>query len=78
MPFTISVRTTGGTWRCAASNAGIDVRLVVETGLMPTINTGVAHKKPGVGQVGAGVVKAPRGCFEKALVAFAGTMGVEA
>ena len=50
---------------------GIDIRLVVETGIMPTINTGVAHKKPGVGQVGAGVVKAPRGCFETALVAFA-------
>jgi hypothetical protein len=57
---------------------GIDIRLVVETGLMPTINTGVAHKKPGVGQVGAGVVKAPRGCFETALVAFAETMGVKA
>jgi hypothetical protein len=57
---------------------GIDIRLVVETGIMPTINTGVAHKKPGVGQVGAGVVKAPRGCFETALVAFAGTMGVAA
>ncbi len=55
---------------------GIDIRLVVETGLMPTINTGVAHKLPGVGQVGAGVVKAPRGCFEKALEAFAGKMGV--
>ena len=55
---------------------GIDIRLVVETGLMPTINTGVAHKKPGVGQVGAGIVRAPRGCFEKALVAFAEVMGV--
>ena len=55
---------------------GIDIRLVVETGIMPTINTGVAHKKPGVGQVGAGVVKAPRGCFEQALVAFAKTMNV--
>jgi hypothetical protein len=55
---------------------GIDIRLVVETGIMPTINTGVAHKKPGVGQVGAGVVNAPRGCFEKALVAFANEMGV--
>ena len=55
---------------------GIDIRLVVETGLMPTINTGVAHRKPGVGQVGAGVVKAPKGCFEAALVAFADTVGV--
>ncbi len=56
---------------------GIDIRLVVETGIVPTINTGVAHKNPGVGQVGAGVVKAPRGCFEQALVAFAETMGVK-
>lgn len=55
---------------------GIDIRLVIETGLMPTINTGIAHKKPGVGQVGAGVVRAPRGCFEAALMVFAKTMDV--
>jgi hypothetical protein len=55
---------------------GIDIRLVVETGLAPTINTGIAHKKPGVGQVGAGVALAPMACFEKALVAFAEKMGV--
>jgi len=55
---------------------GIDIRLVVETGLAPTINTGIAHREPGVGQVGAGVVKAPLRCFEQALVAFAETMGV--
>jgi Protein of unknown function (DUF1116) len=56
---------------------GIDIRLVVETGLAPAINTGIAHREPGVGQVGAGVVKAPLKCFEQALVAFAQTMGVE-
>jgi hypothetical protein len=55
---------------------GIDIRLVVETGLAPTINTGIAHRQPGVGQVGAGVVKAPIKCFEQALVAFAERMGV--
>jgi uncharacterized protein DUF1116 len=55
---------------------GIDIRLVVETGLAPTINTGIAHREPGVGQVGAGIVKAPLKCFEDALVAFAQTMGV--
>jgi hypothetical protein len=55
---------------------GIDIRLVVETGLAPTINTGIAHREPGVGQVGAGIVKAPLKCFEDALVAFAETMGV--
>jgi hypothetical protein len=56
---------------------GIDIRLVLEIGLAPTINTGIAHKEPGVGQVGAGVVKAPMACFEKALEAFAGTVGVK-
>jgi len=55
---------------------GIDVRLVVETGLAPTINTGIAHRKPGIGQVGAGVVRAPMACFTEALVVFAETVGV--
>lgn len=55
---------------------GIDIRLVVDTGLAPTINTGIAHRKPGIGQVGAGVVKAPMGCFTQALTAFADRMGV--
>lgn len=56
---------------------GIDIRLVIETGLVPTINTGMAHKKPGVGQVGAGVARAPMACFEKALETFAGTVGAK-
>ena len=55
---------------------GIDIRRVVETGLAPTINTGIAHREPGIGQVGAGVVRAPMGCFTKALTAFAETLGV--
>jgi hypothetical protein len=55
---------------------GIDIRLVVETGIVPTINTGIAHREPGVGQVGAGVVKAPIDCFKQAVVAFAERMGV--
>ena len=55
---------------------GIDIRLVVETGLAPTINTGIAHKEPGIGQVGAGVVRAPMACFEQALLAFAEGLGV--
>ena len=56
---------------------GIDIRRVVETGLAPTINTGIAHKRPGVGQVGAGNVKAPLKCFDDALVAFAAKMGIQ-
>jgi hypothetical protein len=55
---------------------GIDIRRVVETGIVPTINTGIAHREPGVGQVGAGVVKAPMACFTQALEAFAAEMGV--
>ena len=54
---------------------GIDIRRVVETGIMPTINTGIAHKKPGIGQVGAGVVRPPRACFTAALTAFASALG---
>ncbi len=56
--------------------SGIDIRLVVETGLAPTINTGIAHREPGIGQVGAGIVRAPMACFEKALLAFADSVGV--
>ena len=55
---------------------GIDVRRVVETGLAPVINTGIAHREPGIGQVGAGVVKAPMACFEQAVVAIAAELGV--
>ncbi|MCY4259397.1 MAG: DUF1116 domain-containing protein [Rhodobacteraceae bacterium] len=50
---------------------GIDVRLVVESGIAPVINTGIAHRKPGIGQVGAGIVRAPMACFEAALAALA-------
>lgn len=49
--------------------AGIDVRRVVETGITPLINTGIAGRKAGTGQVGAGVVRAPLACFEQAVLA---------
>jgi hypothetical protein len=55
----------------AGTPVGIDVRRVVETGIAPVINTGIAHRLPGVGQVGAGVARAPLACFEKALIALA-------
>ena len=54
------------------SPVGIDVRRVVETGILPLINTGIAGRKAGVGQVGAGVVRAPLGCFTAALEALSG------
>jgi hypothetical protein len=50
---------------------GIDIRRVVETGITPMINTGIAGKTPGTGQVGAGVARAPLACFVQALEAFA-------
>lgn len=50
---------------------GIDLRKVIETGMTPRVNTGIAHKKPGVGQIGAGLVRPPMAMFEEAFVAFA-------
>jgi len=55
----------------AGAPIGIDVRRVVETRIAPAINTGIAHKRAGVGQVGAGIARAPLACFEQALTAFA-------
>jgi hypothetical protein len=50
---------------------GIDLRKVVELGITPRINTGIAHKSAGVGQVGAGLVRPPLKIFEDALFAYA-------
>ncbi|MBM3181648.1 MAG: DUF1116 domain-containing protein [Chloroflexi bacterium] len=50
---------------------GIDIRKVVELGITPRINTGIAHKNAGVGQVGAGLVRPPLVIFEQALIAYA-------
>jgi hypothetical protein len=50
---------------------GIDLRKVVELGVTPRVNTGIAHKEPGVGQVGAGLVRPPMEIFEQAIMAFA-------
>ena len=49
------------------SPAGIDARKVVDTGIAPVINTGIAHKDAGVGQVGAGITRAPLACFTQAV-----------
>jgi hypothetical protein len=58
--FTIPVLNFRGT------PLGIDVRRVMETGILPQINTGIAHKDPGVGMVGAGILRAPEKCFQDA------------
>ena len=57
------------TWDFKGACLGIDIRKVVETGITPLINTGIAHRKAGVGQIGAGTVRAPLACFTKALEA---------
>lgn len=50
---------------------GIDIRKVVELGIPPRVNTGIAHKEAGVGQVGAGLVRPPMKIFEDAVRAYA-------
>ncbi len=47
--------------------AGIDIRKVVHLNRPPIINTGIAHRLPGIGQIGAGIVEPPMACFTQAL-----------
>jgi hypothetical protein len=54
---------------------GIDIRKVVRTGITPRINTGIAHRKPGIGQVGAGLVRPPMAVFEQAVEAMVEVLG---
>ena len=65
------------TWNFKGCCLGIDARLVVEKGITPVINTGIAHKKAGYGQIGAGTVRPPMECFEKAITAYARKLGYE-
>lgn len=51
--------------------SGIDVRKVMETGILPIINTAIAHKDPGIGMIGAGITHPPVEAFQRALVALA-------
>ena len=51
---------------------GIDCREVVHTRVLPFVNTGIAHREPGVGQIGAGLVEPPMEAFVKAVRALAG------
>ena len=53
---------------------GIDVRKVVKTGITPRVNTGIAHRRAGVGQVGAGLVRPPMECFEQAVEAMVASL----
>ncbi len=68
--FTIPVLNFRGT------PVGVDIRKVVELGITPRINTGIAHRDAGVGQVGAGLVRPPMNVFEDALVFYAEHYGL--
>ena len=59
----------------AGAPVGIDVRLVLKTMILPLIDTAIAHKEEGHAKIGAGFVRAPLGCFEGALKAFAARYG---
>jgi hypothetical protein len=59
----------------AGAPAGIDVRKVVDTGIRPVLTTGIAHRQAGIGQIGAGIVRAPMACFTPVLAALAETLG---
>ena len=63
------------TWNFKGTCLGIDARKVVEKGITPVINTGIANKKAGLGQIGAGTVHPPIACFEKAVLAYAKKLG---
>ena len=60
----------------AGTPTGIDLRRVVDSGVAPVINTGIAHREPGIGQIGAGIARAPLGCFAAALRTLAAGLGV--
>ncbi|MGE0060897.1 MAG: DUF1116 domain-containing protein [Xanthobacteraceae bacterium] len=53
----------------------IDIRKVLATDTLPVINTAITNRRPGKGQIGAGVVHPPLACFEEALTAFAELYG---
>jgi len=53
------------------TGVGIDIRKVVQTNMLPVIDTAIAHKEPGHGIIGGGIVRPPMECFTKALKRFA-------
>jgi hypothetical protein len=55
---------------------GIDIRKVVKTGILPVIDTAIAHKEPGIGMIGAGIVTPPMEAFKSALRGYAEKYGL--
>ena len=70
--FTLPALNFGGT------PSGIDAVLVADSGVLPIINTGIAHKQAGIGQIGAGITTAPMQCFNDAIAALAATLSTGA
>ncbi len=69
---------TNPNWTIPALNfvglpTGIDVRKVLDTGIVPVINTAIAHKEAGIGMIGAGITHPPMVVFEKAILDLAAT-----
>jgi hypothetical protein len=62
----------------AGTPVGIDARRVVDSNVLPVINTGIAHRDAGIGQIGAGIVRAPLACFTAALEELGRRLGVTA
>jgi hypothetical protein len=63
------------TWDFQGICLGIDARKVVASRITPVINTGIAHKQAGIGQIGAGTVRPPVECFDQAVRAYAAKLG---
>lgn len=66
--FSLPALNFGGT------AAGIDALAVVDSGILPIINSGIAHRQAGVGQIGAGITTAPMACFTEAVAAMAAAL----
>lgn len=62
----------------AGTPTGIDARRVIDSGVAPVINTGIAHRDAGIGQIGAGLVRAPIACFAGALGEIGRRLGLAA
>ncbi|MBI2762590.1 MAG: DUF1116 domain-containing protein [Chloroflexi bacterium] len=62
----------------AGTPTGIDARRVVDSGIAPVINTGIAHRQAGIGQIGAGIARAPLGCFSEGIRELAASVGLAA
>jgi hypothetical protein len=76
-PFITFIRRDGSV---SPAILGVDGRAVVATGQVPPIHTGIAHNKPGIGQIGGGITLPPFTAFVEAIEALdaQSTSGAEA